>query len=174
MQLHQSSETLTWHVVSGSLRGFLVAKAGSKAVGRRLGILGCSTGNPDAIPVFANDERWLIPDLEGTILQAALPAVLSSLPWAIHQYNTRSSGNAAQSRLEPSLRKMIHGKMLSWQPASLEMAHSLKWPSHSMDQSIDGATSLHPARKKLSNQVPSPPAFLPLAPSYHRNSLNYP
>jgi hypothetical protein len=71
MQMHQSSVTLTWHVVSGSLRGFLVARAGSKAVGRRLGIPRGSTGDLNAIHLLDNDERWLIPDLEGKIMQAA-------------------------------------------------------------------------------------------------------
>lgn len=56
MQLHQSPETLTWHVVSGFLHQFLVAKAGSKAVDRRLGFSASSTEDPDAIHVICNDE----------------------------------------------------------------------------------------------------------------------
>lgn len=35
MQLHQSSETLTWHIASGSVHRFLVAEAGQRGRGSR-------------------------------------------------------------------------------------------------------------------------------------------
>ncbi|KAJ5347159.1 hypothetical protein MYU51_019771 [Penicillium brevicompactum] len=46
MQMHQSSETLTWHVVSGSLRGFLATKAGSKAAFLQAASCGLLLVNP--------------------------------------------------------------------------------------------------------------------------------
>ena len=46
--------------------------------------------------------------------------------WSTHHWDTRSSRDPSLPRLQPSPRKVIHGKMLSWQPASLKgIAHSL-------------------------------------------------
>jgi hypothetical protein len=69
-------------------------------------------------------------------------------------------------------RKMIHGKMLSWQLASLMMAHSLNMAITLGGSILRCGKLVASSPKKLSNQIPVPPPFVSrLTAETHRPSL---
>lgn len=70
-------------------------------------------------------------------------------------------------------RMMIHGKMLSWQLASLMMAHSLNMAITLGGSILCCGELVASSPKKLSNQIPVPPLLLCLS-SYRRNSSPIP